>query len=270
MNHDAADRRAPARSSDTPPPRTRGAVFCRLAGLTLALLLAVPAGAQSFTDLLKSVAGHVKGADTVQNVLQQLSSITTPTLAKRDDTLGVAAGDQVVFYSASWCGYCKQAREYMRSKNVPFAEYDVEKTEKGKADLKALHAAGVPVILIGDQKLMGFQPAQFDSAYARFQSSEHHAAATGAPGVAEPAGTAGVVATADAAGAAGAGFASGSVLTAKIDGVRVYASSAADGAAMFTLAKTDEVVYLGEARDGYIKVQGAGGAGWVQSLLMKK
>ena len=255
--------------------------------LAAGLIIGAPAGAQSFSDLLKSVAGKVKGADSVQSVLQQITSITTPTLSKRDDTLGTAAGDQVIFYSASWCGYCKQARAYMQAKNVPFTEYDVEKTEKGKADLKALNAPGVPVLLLGDQKLMGFQPAQFDAAYAKFQASDHHAQAAvvpvvaGAPGGVGGSGAigaggavavagAGAVGVAGAGNAGGPGFEAGSVLSPKIGGVRVFGQAAIDGAPIFILAKTDEVVYLGEARDGFLKVQGSAGAGWVQSVLMKK
>jgi len=253
--------------------------------LAAGLIMGAPAGAQSFSDLLKSVAGKVKGADSVQSVLQQITSITTPTLSKRDDTLGTAAGDQVIFYSASWCGYCKQARAYMQSKNVPFTEYDVEKTEKGKADLKALNAPGVPVLLLGDQKLMGFQPAQFDAAYTKFQASDRHAQAAavpvaagapGAVGASGAVGAGGAVAAAGAAGVVGAGnaggpgFEAGSVLSPKIAGVRVFGQAATDGAPIFILAKADEVVYLGEARDGFLKVQGSAGAGWVQSVLMKK
>ena len=270
----------------TRAPYARQFALSTAMALSAGLLMSAPAVAQSFTDLLKSVAGKVKGADSVQSVLQQITSITTPTLAKRDDTLGMGSGDQVIFYSASWCGYCKQARAYMQSKNVPFTEYDVEKTEKGKADLKALNAPGVPVLLLGDQKLSGFQPAQFDAAYAKFQASDHHAqAAVAVPVVAGPpgavgdrgaVGAGGAVAAAGAVGVAGAGnsggpgFEAGSVLSPKIGGVRVFGQAATDGAPIFTLAKADEVVYLGEARDGFLKIQGSAGAGWVQSVLMKK
>jgi glutaredoxin len=234
--------------------------------VAFAVLAAAPAGAQSLTDLLKSVAGRVKGGDSVQNVIQQLSSINTASVTRRDDTLGVASGDQVIFYSASWCSICKQAREYMRSKSVPFAEYDVETSDKGKADIKALNARGVPVMLLGEQKLMGFQPAQFDAAYASFRASDHHAGASADGGAAGATGTVGAKVGNVSAG----GYDAGVVLVPKIGGVKVFDQPTEGSAALFTLSKADEVVYLGEERAGFLKVQGASGTGWVQALMVRK
>jgi len=219
--------------------------------------VSMPARAQSLTDLFKSVAGRVKGGDQVQSLIQQLTSISTPSVAKREDTLGAVSGEQVIFYSTSWCPICKQAREYMRSKEIPFAEYDVEKSDKGKADMEKLNARGVPIMLIGDQKLMGFQPAQFDAAYAKFRAGDHHATAD-----------ASAASPSSSASSANAEFERGAVLTAKISGVKVYDQPA--GSPAFSLSKSDEVVFLGEERDGFLKVQGPSGTGWVQALMVRK
>ena len=37
-----------------------------------------------------------------------------------------------------------------------------------------------------------------------------------------------------------------------------------------TLAKGEEVVYLGESQDGYVLIQGAEAEGWVRETLMKE
>jgi glutaredoxin len=75
--------------------------------------------------------------------------------------------DRVVMYSASWCGVCKQARQYFRTGRIPFREYDIETSPKGRRDYRRLGARGVPVILVGKQRLDGFNPASFERIYRR-------------------------------------------------------------------------------------------------------
>jgi len=72
---------------------------------------------------------------------------------------------RVVMYSTSWCGYCKQAAKHFRKNNIPFVEYDIEKSERGAKEYKKLNGRGVPIILIGDQRMNGFNASSFDSIY---------------------------------------------------------------------------------------------------------
>ena len=78
----------------------------------------------------------------------------------------MAAGGAVVMYSTAWCGYCKKARRYFQSHNIAFSEYDVETSDKGRLDYERLGAHGVPVILVGQQRMNGFSEAAFASLYA--------------------------------------------------------------------------------------------------------
>ena len=71
----------------------------------------------------------------------------------------------VVMYSTSWCGVCKKAKRYFKSKNIPFTEYDIEKSEKAAREFKKLRGRGVPVILVGDQRMNGFSAKNFDRIY---------------------------------------------------------------------------------------------------------
>ena len=73
--------------------------------------------------------------------------------------------DKVVMYSAEWCGVCKKAKKYFRENNIPYKDYDIEKSSKGKKDYKKLGAKGVPVILVGKKRLNGFSAATFESIY---------------------------------------------------------------------------------------------------------
>ena len=74
-------------------------------------------------------------------------------------------GKSVVMYSTSWCGYCKKARNYMRSNNIAFQEYDIEKSAKARKEYKKLNGRGVPVLLIGKKRMNGFSVAGFKKLY---------------------------------------------------------------------------------------------------------
>ena len=63
---------------------------------------------------------------------------------------------QVTMFTTTWCGYCKRARAYLNKMGIPFVEYDVEHDEFGKRQYKKLNGRGVPVILVGDQRMNGF------------------------------------------------------------------------------------------------------------------
>ncbi|MEY4577206.1 MAG: hypothetical protein RL701_1909 [Pseudomonadota bacterium] len=73
-----------------------------------------------------------------------------------------APGEAIVIYKAAWCGVCRSAAAYLRSRNVAFIEKDVEK-EPGasdemlrKARAKGLTPRGVPVIDFHGEIMMGF------------------------------------------------------------------------------------------------------------------
>ena len=76
-----------------------------------------------------------------------------------------AADSKVILYGTTWCPHCAEARSYFRSHNIPYVEYDVEHSEKGKRDYARMGKVGVPVILIGQTRLVGFSAPRFQQAY---------------------------------------------------------------------------------------------------------
>jgi len=71
----------------------------------------------------------------------------------------------VIMYSTSWCGYCKKARKHFERNNIPYQDYDIEKSKKAAQDYKRLNGRGVPVILIGKRRMNGFSAGTFDNIY---------------------------------------------------------------------------------------------------------
>jgi glutaredoxin len=88
----------------------------------------------------------------------------------------VASAD-VTIYKASWCGACKAAASYLRSRNVSFVEKDVEKDAGANGEMmRKAHAAGqnprgVPVIDFHGHLLMGFDQGALDRLIAQYKPS---------------------------------------------------------------------------------------------------
>ncbi len=71
----------------------------------------------------------------------------------------------VAVYSTPTCGFCKLTKEFLRSHNVAFTEYDVS-TDSVKAQemVEKSGQMGVPVTIIGDgpkaELIIGFDQAK--------------------------------------------------------------------------------------------------------------
>ncbi|HEU0224570.1 MAG TPA: CsgG/HfaB family protein [Steroidobacteraceae bacterium] len=69
---------------------------------------------------------------------------------------------------------------------------------------------------------------------------------------------------------AGAVYNEGDVLFPKIAGVKLMGAAGDAGKVIATLAKTDEMIYMGEEQNGYLKVESGSGSGWVKKILVAK
>jgi glutaredoxin len=105
-------------------------------------------------------------SETVNLKINTFKSVTIEPFQPFESKPIRRAGN-VVMYSASWCGVCKRAKRYFQAKGIPFEEYDVEKTEKGKNDYAKLHGRGVPIILVGGKRMNGFSKAHFEMLYGK-------------------------------------------------------------------------------------------------------
>ncbi|WP_442957773.1 glutaredoxin domain-containing protein [Polaromonas sp.] len=72
----------------------------------------------------------------------------------------------VVLYSATWCGYCKQAKAYLASKGVTYQEVDIDTNNGMTAFAQSGGGKGVPLLLASGQRVQGFSPAAYDALFA--------------------------------------------------------------------------------------------------------
>lgn len=77
-------------------------------------------------------------------------------------TLGMAV-KKVTILSAQWCGVCTRAKAYMKSHDIAFEEWDIDKSDFARAKMNELGARGVPVILVGKQKMVGFSESTLET-----------------------------------------------------------------------------------------------------------
>jgi hypothetical protein len=69
---------------------------------------------------------------------------------------------------------------------------------------------------------------------------------------------------------AGAAFESGDVITGKIGGLKMYSQPSKTSKVVASLPRGEEVIFTGEEKNGFMSVQGNGGEGWVEKILVRK
>ena len=63
----------------------------------------------------------------------------------------------VTIYSTPTCHFCHMAKEFFTEKNIPFTNYDVTvDAAKRQEMIQMTGQLGVPVIVIGDSVVVGF------------------------------------------------------------------------------------------------------------------
>lgn len=78
--------------------------------------------------------------------------------------LSQANPPDVLMLGASWCPYCKAAIRFFDRHQVDYCEYDIETSPIGSRLYEALGGRGIPVLLIGDQRLHGFDEVSAERA----------------------------------------------------------------------------------------------------------
>ena len=68
---------------------------------------------------------------------------------------------KVEIFVTSWCPYCKKLEGFLKSNNVQYTRYDIEKDPQGRAKHQRLGGGGIPVTLINNTKVLrGFEPVE--------------------------------------------------------------------------------------------------------------
>jgi glutaredoxin-like YruB-family protein len=78
----------------------------------------------------------------------------------------------VILYTSPTCGYCHQAKAYLNQKGVKYTERDISvDTEAAGEMMRLTGQMGVPVIVVDDQPIIGFNRPALDQLLTSDNSS---------------------------------------------------------------------------------------------------
>lgn len=72
--------------------------------------------------------------------------------------------NSIVLYGTDSCPYCIQARAFLRERNIAFIDRDVSASAQNRREFAQLGRKAVPVMLVGERLLTGFNPDHLESA----------------------------------------------------------------------------------------------------------
>jgi len=110
--------------------------------------------AHKMSTLIKRDTGQGIPAYTVAHEGERAVARLLPDARKN---LAQFANAPVVLFSTAWCSYCAEARGLLDAAGVGYKDLDVERDADAlRYHGRVLRAAGVPVIIIGDRVLLGY------------------------------------------------------------------------------------------------------------------
>lgn len=66
----------------------------------------------------------------------------------------------VTVYTSPTCHYCHLAKEWLSERNIAFVEKDVTHTENALEVMEKTDMMGTPVIVVGDEIILGFDQSR--------------------------------------------------------------------------------------------------------------
>ena len=95
-------------------------------------------------------------------------NIPEPTETENDETQEAAVAvktPSVEIYETSWCGYCKKAKNFFRSRGIDFSAYDIEKDQQAARRMMTMtDKRAVPFVVINGQGISGYSVAAYEQA----------------------------------------------------------------------------------------------------------
>ncbi len=71
---------------------------------------------------------------------------------------------KVVVYTTPTCPYCKRAKDYLTQKEIAYTEHNVAADkEKAREMIDKTKQMGVPVIMVDDEVVVGFNQSKLDN-----------------------------------------------------------------------------------------------------------
>ena len=108
---------------------------------------------------------HAPASPLPPEVLKFQREIQQSIAQKEKDALP-PPGVGLRLFTAKWCGYCTQAKGYLKQRAVAFQEIDID-TAAGMVEFSRLGKGGVPLLTGQNLQLRGFSADAYAAALAR-------------------------------------------------------------------------------------------------------
>ena len=77
---------------------------------------------------------------------------------------------KIIIYTTKTCPWCKKRKKWFKEHKISFTNVDVTSDEKGRdAMIEKSGQMGVPVIEIGKEIIVGFNPEAFEEALKKIK-----------------------------------------------------------------------------------------------------
>lgn len=158
----------------------------RISSLALAAVLLAAAGAPLHAQTLyKSIGpdGKVVYSDqppTTGKLEKTLDVQTLPNTAippevlkemerlkKEGKTTAAAPLGGTVLFSATWCGYCRQAKAHLAQRGITYRDFDIDTPDGRTAFVQFAGGGGVPFLIKNGEKLRGYSRDGYEALLAR-------------------------------------------------------------------------------------------------------
>ncbi|WP_139491873.1 glutaredoxin family protein [Brevibacillus dissolubilis] len=78
---------------------------------------------------------------------------------------------KAIVYSSTTCNFCKQVKTYLEENNIPYEERNIDLNDQYGQELHDLGIMSVPLTVIGDKQILGFNPVRIKKAVAALEEA---------------------------------------------------------------------------------------------------
>jgi len=76
--------------------------------------------------------------------------------------MSTSSQPRIIILTGGLCPWCNSVKQYLKEKRFRFREVNVERDPEGARELKRRNIMGVPVVLINNRPIVGFDKAKID------------------------------------------------------------------------------------------------------------
>jgi glutaredoxin len=69
---------------------------------------------------------------------------------------------RIRLFSTPACGHCRQLKAHLQRLQISFQELDISRNRRAQNDFQRLGARGVPVLLVGERRMDGYDPRRLE------------------------------------------------------------------------------------------------------------